>query len=600
MAQRGLRERAAGIVNGLSIGNKIFLSLLGVLLVAIAFMCAAAFYSLNVYKERADSSVVKNQLAQAGDDVAYKLALCARLSDILFNDLTIYRPLVRFYDGDLAVWEAYTTGGLLDRLRQYKGSNPEIEELTMYILNPSLIRAGNLLIPVKGVGEIPGYEAAAAAHSSPVFRIEDYSLANPGDAMPAGNVLVLERQLYNLSGEQIELKPIGMLRLELNSSRLFSAVSRGLGSAGNMWVQDGDGRVLAGKAPQAAMTKRGPVISLPIQATSWVLEAWVPARRPFDGLKDSAPLLLIVALLSVLALAVASRVVAQGFARRLHRLVLQAREVESGNLAARVGDGTGDEIGELARRLDRMTSELETLIRENYERKLKQKEAELTALQAQINPHLLYNTLSTVYWMATDIEADEIARAVDSLIRFFRYSLNKGSGVIALIDELSQAKAYLEIQQYRFKESKFSYDIEVDETLLGHAMPKLILQPFIENAILHGFDGLPYPGRIRVSVRRFCDVMRFEVEDNGVGMPEATIERLQDGPIEAKPAGYGIGNVRERLRLRYGSRAAIRLSRIPGGGTLVGIDIPLEEDGEGGPDAPPHVISTIFGTGLGS
>jgi two-component system sensor histidine kinase YesM len=304
----------------------------------------------------------------------------------------------------------------------------------------------------------------------------------------------------------------------------------------------------------------------------WTVWAFVPWTSPFDGLSDAVPVLILVAVASIAVLASASHMVARNLSRRFSRQVMHAREIESGNFDSKIGDDIEDEIGELSQRLDQVSVRLKQLIRENYEAGQSQKAAELRALQAQINPHMLYNTLATVYWMALDIEALDIAEVTDSLIRYFRYSLNKGNELISVEDEVEQIRAYLKIQHYRFKEEVFSFSIEISPEIGCLVIPKLILQPFVENALIHGMEGLGRPGLIRISGSASEGTIYLAVEDDGVGMDDGTLETIRQGSLDS--GGYGISNVRRRLAMRYGERASCQVGRREGGGTRVSLELP--------------------------
>lgn len=214
-----------------------------------------------------------------------------------------------------------------------------------------------------------------------------------------------------------------------------------------------------------------------------------------------------------------------------------------------------DEVAYLGRRFKELMNRVASLLAE-VKRVERQKHVEQSkALQAQINPHFLYNTLDMVYWMAKMEKQDHIANLIADLADFFRLSLNKGEDITTVRKEVDHVQKYMEIQRVRMDE-KFDYEICVEPGLEDCRVPKLILQPFVENVLLHGFEALTEKGHIRIAVKRWEDNILFSVEDNGKGIEKELLERLNRGEAASEKAneshGYAIGNVRDRICLYSG------------------------------------------------
>lgn len=241
-----------------------------------------------------------------------------------------------------------------------------------------------------------------------------------------------------------------------------------------------------------------------------------------------------------------------------------------------------DEIGELGRGYNAMIMHIKDLIERVYKLHISEKEAELKALQAQINPHFLYNTLDTIFWKANKKQVPEISEMVYALSKIFRLSLNRGEDITTVAQEKELIHNYLVLQQIRFKE-KLSYQINFDPRIMSLSIPKLILQPFVENAIIHGIEGQESGGRITINGRLENDRMVFKISDDGVGMPEEKITQVlinrdhkQNIPsATVVSGGYAIGNVLERLELYYHSDYDLQFDSRPGCGTTVTIKIPV-------------------------
>lgn len=280
----------------------------------------------------------------------------------------------------------------------------------------------------------------------------------------------------------------------------------------------------------------------------------------------------------------------------LRRLEKRMSCVEKGDLSVRFFYPYKDEVGSLAKTFNYMIGEIESLVQKQEEtieelkrerdyvsevQKQKRK-AELKALQAQINPHFLYNTLNAITWQAADQGAEEISILSNSLGKFFRISLSKGAEVITLREELEHVTSYLDIQSIRYR-SRLSYEIEVDDKWLDCRMIKLILQPLAENSIYHGIKEKQGAGRIRIYAKNYGgspeEVMELSVWDDGAGIRSEKLalmnETLKKGETDCK-AGYGIYNVNERIRMFYGEGYGLRYESSFGHWTRALLRIPAK------------------------
>jgi two-component system sensor histidine kinase YesM len=196
------------------------------------------------------------------------------------------------------------------------------------------------------------------------------------------------------------------------------------------------------------------------------------------------------------------------------------------------------------------------------------KGAELKALQSQINPHFLYNTLDMINWMAQRSETENIRETVYALSRYYKLILNKGEDIITIGDEIELCNAYISIQQKRFK-GKINFEIDVEEGIMMYLIPKITLQPLIENAILHGIaEGKSGRGVIIVSGWEDGDNLILSVTDDGAGMD--SVEGIE---TRHKGSGYGIRNIEMRLTLFYGVAQCIKYESTKGIGTCVSLNI---------------------------
>jgi len=240
-----------------------------------------------------------------------------------------------------------------------------------------------------------------------------------------------------------------------------------------------------------------------------------------------------------------------------------------------------DEVGEAAACFNQMVDDIKTLINNNYVITLKEKESELNALQAQINPHFLYNTLDSLYWQATNADNAEIAEDILALSQLFRLVLGQGKGIVTVSDERELIDNYLHIQKMRFQK-RLDYEINMETEILEAYLPKLIIQPFVENAIVHGFEKAGEQCFISVTGRLKDERIVFCIKDNGVGMNQEQVDAIWNIEDSMRYASqrigrYAIKNIRERLELKYHDDFRLAIDSLEGIGTTVTIEIPYEK-----------------------
>jgi two-component system sensor histidine kinase YesM len=256
----------------------------------------------------------------------------------------------------------------------------------------------------------------------------------------------------------------------------------------------------------------------------------------------------------------------------LHRIRLlgnQMKNIGSGPQFLVVEDNS-DEIGTLVKNYNSMVNELDELLVKQFELGQEKMGAEFKALQSQINPHFLYNTLDMLNWMALKKENENICDVINAMSRFYKLTLSKGDDVITLRDEIHMCGAYIEIQQRKFK-GRVEFITDIEESALDCLLPKITLQPLIENAIVHGINERPDArGTVTVSGWTEAGSLVLSVTDNGVGMDEA--DKFKDNP---NGSHYGIINIEKRLSLYFQKQISIKVESSQGIGTCVSFVIPL-------------------------
>lgn len=311
--------------------------------------------------------------------------------------------------------------------------------------------------------------------------------------------------------------------------------------------------------------------------TGWKLVGVVPADNIWDNYGQLLLFFLFVVLFSVFLLIFVNLHLSERISVPIKALDRSVKRLEAGCELEEFEVGGPYEIEHLGHSIRSMVSTLRHLMDDIIEQETQKRRSELDVLQAQINPHFLYNTLDSVVWMTENGRTDEAILMVTSLARFFRISLSRGSNIIPIADELEHARHYLTIQKMRYK-NKFSASIEAEDGVEALYTIKLIVQPILENAIYHGMAYADGDGRITVRAFREGGDVVIDVTDNGPGMPAGTVARLLDPAYTAAPgpkgSGIGLRNVHQRIRLTFGGGYGLSIHSEPDAGTRVRVRLP--------------------------
>ena len=261
----------------------------------------------------------------------------------------------------------------------------------------------------------------------------------------------------------------------------------------------------------------------------------------------------------------------------LNKLNLSMQKFQKGDFDQKLEVSSYDEIGEVTECYNQMVKEIKELIDTNYVMVLRERQSELDALQAQINPHFLYNALDSLYWQAINANSDKLAEDIFSLSQLFRLLLSQGQSMVPLAKEKDLIYHYLQIQKMRF-EKKLNFTINIEEDILEYRIPKLIIQPFVENAIVHGLERKGEKGSIEINGRLNQDYIQIEIKDNGIGMTEEQLAKVFDEETKEyssqRIGRFAIRNIKERLHIKYHSDFKLEIQSKYGMGTIVTLQIP--------------------------
>ena len=309
-----------------------------------------------------------------------------------------------------------------------------------------------------------------------------------------------------------------------------------------------------------------------------------------EGLSRQTNALILLSVAIMLLLSLILVLYANRFRRQISvpiaSLTEKARRMGEGDYSASSVETEITELQILDRSFDSMAEHINALLHQQIQNERSLHRAQLELLQAQINPHFLYNTLDSIAILAENHREEDVVAMVTSLSTFFRNSLSRGEDVISLRAELAQATSYLEIQQIRYSDI-LSYSIQVPEGIANIPVPKLILQPLIENALYHGVKNRRGRGTITITGEAAPDGIRLTVRDNGAGMSEAQLSQLRSGVYQETGTGLGLNNVHQRIRLYCGTPYGLSFESELGQGSTVTIWLPPEGVSEAQKEAHP-------------
>jgi len=518
-------------------------------------------------------------LEQIRDNTVQQLKVYEKVSEQIYDDINIQRNLlVRQFDYETHDWmDSYLLPTLdtaiklpvNDIILSLYVRNENVNEVYPFTEpedNPFSLLSHYNIFHLKRVEREDWYESFM--EDKPIM-----SWRQIGSDGQYGNITLLRRLI---SFDQFST--IGLITVKARLRDLFKSVdSFELTEGVNVLVVgSGDHSILysrtpnaAGRFDPAAAGTSHLVIEEALPGTPWKLVALMPRSELRKAAGEIQRVTVLVCAASFVVAALIGIFVSRFFSARVRNIVAMARSFQNGEFRSRIAAEGNDEFVFVSRAINRMADDIEELIRQVYVKNINIKEAELNALQAQINPHFLYNTLSSINSMAKLGEVDKLTDMVSGLAQFYRLTLSDGSRLIPLSREIEQVQTYADIQQVKHGE-RFSFLCDVEPDILHFDTIKLILQPFVENALKHAW----YEGRITIKVvgfREGTDIV-LKVIDDGVGFsPEEWARRPHDPD---RSGGYGIRNVDERIKLQFGPGYGVSLFSRIGIGTTVKIVIP--------------------------
>ncbi len=550
-------------------------------LVATLFIVGAMGLALFFSTTRIVSQEVAKTTATAIDKSGRQLEMyidqLKGLSDLLAESPQVHRYFDQSSPDDVAGDERRDIERMIQGMLN---TNPEIASIILIGAKGQLItNEQNLEMHYSGDIQDQEWYQEALGSTMPILtsaRMQEFSMDKDNWVISLGRELTDQNQ---------EKKHLGVLRIDLKYDAIESILKdMSLGQEGYSYILNQSQQVVYHPNPQyfSQEEKRLELIDMlemegnelsreyklthryNLNNSDWVLVG----VASLDGVRrmEAEIIIVLVVLGSVHLLAAfgSSAIYASSVARPFRQLEKAMEEVDKGSLATEVGVVGSAEIASLSTHFLSMLDRIRELMQEIRNKEQFLRASELKTLYSQINPHFLYNTLDTIVWLAEFGNTERVISVSKAMARFFRLSLRGGSETTTVRDELDHVRQYLFIQKERYQD-KLSYEIQAEDGLMDISIPKILLQPLVENAIYHGLRKMPGGGMIRITARKGeKEDLFLAVEDNGGGFEDA-----EKGKDPLRLGGVGLKNVAERIRLYYGEDYGLSVANRPGQGATI-------------------------------
>ncbi|CAJ1311770.1 Histidine kinase [Paenibacillus nuruki] len=409
-------------------------------------------------------------------------------------------------------------------------------------------------------------------------------------------VISLSRELKSNDG----ITPEGIFVVDLNLSVIDEMCSQiYLGKKGYVFIVDGTGNIIyhpqqqllysslaTEEIPQVLSTSSGQsftvddtkgkrIYSVQDTGLGWKIVGVTYSDDLIANKSSIQHSILLYALLGIGISIVISLLLSLHLTKPIKRLQRDMKQVELGNFHIQTSLEEDNEINQLGQSFNVMVNEIKHLMDETVQNSEQKRKAELLLLHAQINPHFLYNTLDSIIWMAEQEKHEEVVDMTSALAKMFRASITRDQELVSIRVEIEHIRQYLFIQKMRYRE-QLDYVFDIPSHILHYKTVKILLQPFIENAIYHGIRSKTTPGIIYISAWQEDEQLIFEVRDNGLGMSAERLAEVTQGTVATNTQhGIGIGNVNERIQLYFGTTYGMTMTSVLGEGTIVTIRVPV-------------------------
>lgn len=590
-------------VGGISIKNKIFIANL---LIIVVFISAQSLFTNSISQkaiiEKAvnDSArelfLIKNNLQtllSTIEDYSKILASDYRLQNVLYNDYLLnhdgyaHKPVAGLSNLSMNKILSETISNIVE-------PNTKIKAVSILTSNRQWVDVGFADNKVASRIFGDGDEAADRTYAPVWTGLIKFKFLYEGE----DNVFAVSKTVVHKDTG----KTIGRVFLYVKEAVITAIYEEGKNhKGGEFYILDSDGNMISARDKsllyrnfneafaidipdfgqkdvsftETSGGKRLLVSTQRFQPLHWTIVSTVPIDDITLERKKINQLIIGIGAVCLLMALIVSFMLSRSITRPIFRLAKTMREIRTGKMQVRSAYQSRDEIGYLSDGFNNLMDRIEALMAENTEKQRTKAEMEFKLLQSQIKPHFFYNTVETIVSLIKLNMGKEAITAAQYMADFYKISLSNGNDIISIKDEMRLTASYLEIQQLRYVEY-MEYTMDVDDDIMPYSIPKLTLQPIVENAIYHGLKMKQEKGFVRIGGRRVGEDVHIEILDNGVGMEEDRIKELTtaDSGVNDK-GGFGIRSVSHRIRTLYGERYGLQIESEYGVYTKIKIVLPL-------------------------
>lgn len=582
----------------LKLRRKLLLSYFLLIIIPLGIFTLASYSSVNkIMKEHIIFSA-NHAFDQASEFIFYKINKVIKVSDIITLDNTMNSTLEKKLD-TYTLPDQYKD---MNDLRNYLESfTDELDgmEVKLYVSDDLVYSRGNFTL--FGFSDAKKYKWYTKLNESsnkilmcPSVYLEDKNIKR-------SDTLSLVRKLKQSSDFRITLAYLQIDFREEDIQKILSDANTTrrtltyLENSSGIIVSSTDNNLLSkfqvdlsenseiiGKDDWTTMSfdkEQAFVKARVVPNTDWNIVTVIPIKDIYENINTLKKLMFLLLLVIGTIAYLAAVYISISISKRIDRLMKRMKSIQNGNFenATILVDST-DEIGQLTQDYNYMIQRIIDLVDEKYKAGQQLKNAELRTLQAQINPHFLYNTLDMINWMSYEDKGAEMRSIIKSLSSFYKISLNNGKYIVSINDELIHVGLYIQIQKVRLN-NRIEFIIDVDESIREHSIIKITLQPIIENAILHGvMEKEEKQGKIIVHAEIVDEVILITVTDDGIGItPDQIRDIFSDNGLKKQNHGHGfsIRNIHERIQIYFGSEYGLSIKNNNGNGTIVSIRLPI-------------------------
>lgn len=585
-----------------------------ILIVLPAIIIEASFYGKSVnFLEETSRKMTQDAISQIKYNILYSVKNCESLSSLLTNDSQLQIFLnsdFKFNSNNID----YLSNQVVNKIDTIKQLNPNFYRVRIYSVNDSIPEVYDVIYNLDRIKDKNYYSRVIQSDYYQLWggekKLEEYFSANPTQ-----NDKFKEEQgvlpLYTLINSTARNKLLGVLEIDILEQDILSLFKDIQKDKNDYFaLMDCNGKILStdgnhqqsneelksqltvnsmpGNSGSREIKLNGQVFTVyydTINEMGFKILAFVSQKEFSNKVTTYKTSLIIFIFIGVIGIFLITYIITKFLFRRFKVLIKMMKKIQNGELDVRINEDSSDEIGELAHSFNTMAQKLEGVIVDLIETETAQRDAEIRALQSQINPHFFYNVLENIKMECEIREQLDLASTITSLGKIFRYNMKWDSKFVSLAQELEHVENYISVMKIRFRDT-IEYHHEIEEGLFCCTVIKMILQPITENCFQHAFKGEAGKWRIEILVRKVAECLEIEVKDNGIGINDETLEEINQSLIRNisiiglnnSGTRIGLSNINKRIKVQFGNEYGITVKSKLNVGTTVCISFPYDAE----------------------